>query len=107
MSDKRKQNGGARPGAGRKPKRNEEKQNAIFIQAAKEITNEDIEDEAKVALLVQLWNTSSRGQLFVAEHIFGKPKEQVEVTNINEYPDLSGITTEELEQLIQEESNDD
>ena len=103
--DKRKNNGGKRVGAGRKSKVDEEKKNDLFVNAIKKITDEDNADDAKTALLVKLWNTSSRGQLFIAEHIFGKPKDVVEVTNKNEFPDLANYTTEELENLINEEND--
>ncbi len=102
--DGRKNNGGKRVGAGRKSNVDEDKKNALFVEAIKQITNKDDSDEAKTDLLVKLWNTSSRGQLFIAEHVFGKPKEQVEVTNKNEFPDLSEFTTDELEKLINEEN---
>jgi hypothetical protein len=105
-TDKRANNGGARVGAGRKPKIDEDKKNDLFVNAIKTITGKETDDEAKTALLVKLWNTSSRGQLFIAEHIFGKPKEQVEVTNKNEFPDLSNYTTDELEKLIQIENEE-
>lgn len=102
--DGRKNNGGKRPGSGRKPKVEEEKQNNIFVEAVKKITSKDDEDEAKIDLLVDLWDTQ-RGKIFIAEHIFGKPKEQLEVTNKNEFPDLSNITTEELETLLNDEND--
>jgi hypothetical protein len=102
--DKRANNGGKRPGSGRKPKVDEETQNNIFIEAVKKITGKDDEENAKIDLLVDLWDTQ-RGKIFIAEHIFGKPKEQLEVTNKNEFPDLSNITTDELENLLNAEND--
>ena len=111
--DKRVNNGGARVGAGRKSKIDEDKKNDLFVAAVQIITadpkdpeKEQTDDEAKTALLVKLWNTSSRGQLFIAEHIFGKPKDVVEVTNKNEFPDLSNFSTDDLEKLILNEGDD-
>ena len=101
--DKRQNNGGKRSGSGRKPKVDEETQNNIFIEAVKKITGKDDEENAKIDLLVDLWDTQ-RGKIFIAEHIFGKPKELVEVTNKNEFPDLSNITTDELENLLNAEN---
>lgn len=106
METKKENRGGARKGAGRKPVRDEEKQNELFCSAVKRITGKDDDDESKITLIVKLWEGGSRGQMFVAEHIFGKPKENIEVTNKNEFPDLSGISTEELEQLLRLENED-
>ena len=101
--DKRQNNGGKRSGSGRKPKVDEETQNNIFIEAVKKITGKEDEENAKIDLLVDLWDTQ-RGKIFIAEHIFGKPKEIVEVTNKNKFPDLSNITTDELENLLNAEN---
>jgi hypothetical protein len=85
MEDKRKNNGGHKT-AGRKPKVEEQKVNNIFIQALKELYNKDTEDETKIAFVKNTLMESQRGQLFIAEHIFGKPKEIVETThNINDF----------------------
>lgn len=102
MSDGRKKNGGARKGAGRKPKRDEKKLNHLFVEAVKRITGKDDDNEAKIEILTKLWNGSSRGQLFVAEHLFGKPKENVDL-NVSKRPDLSHITTEELRDLLNDQ----
>ena len=102
--DKRANNGGKRKGAGRKPKADEETKNNLFVEAVKKITCKDDEDDAKIDLLVDLWDTQ-RGKIFIAEHIFGKPKEQLEVTNKNQFPDLSNITTDELENLLNAEND--
>ena len=85
MEDKRKNNGGHKT-AGRKPVADEKKVNNIFIQALKELYNKDTEEETKIAFVKNTLMESQRGQLFVAEHIFGKPKEIVETThNINDF----------------------
>jgi len=85
MEDRRKFNGGNK-NAGRKPKVEEEKVNNIFIQALKELYNKETEDETKIAFVKGTLMESQRGQLFIAEHIFGKPKETIEAThNINDF----------------------
>jgi hypothetical protein len=85
MEDKRKNNGGHKT-AGRKPKVEEQKVNNIFIQALKELYSKDTEEETKIAFVKNTLMESQRGQLFVAEHIFGKPKETIETThNINDF----------------------
>jgi hypothetical protein len=81
-----KDRGGAREGAGRKPKADEEKANEIMLKALKELYNKDTDEEAKIHFVKDTLLESQRGQLFVAEHIFGKPKETSEVThNVNDF----------------------
>ena len=77
--DKRKYNGGNK-NAGRKPKVDEEKANNIMVEAIKEFYSKDTEDDAKKELVKTLLE-SQRGQIFVSEHVFGKPKEKVENTH--------------------------
>jgi len=85
MEDKRKNNGGHKT-AGRKPKVEEEKVNNIFLKALGELYNKETEDETKIAFVKNTLMESQRGQLFIAEHIFGKPKETIEAThNINDF----------------------
>lgn len=85
MADK-KQKGGAREGAGRKPKADEQKVNTLFINALKQLYNEDNEESAKIKFIKGTLLESQRGQLFVAEHLFGKPKDVSEVDlNVNEF----------------------
>jgi hypothetical protein len=84
--EKKTNKGGARAGAGRKPVADEKKVNNIFIQALKELYNKETEDETNIAFVKNTLMESQRGQLFVAEHIFGKPKETIETThNINDF----------------------
>jgi hypothetical protein len=83
--EEKKKNGGARAGAGRPTKVDELKANAIFINALKVLYKQDLDDDNKIAFVVDLLD-SQRGQIFVAEHIFGKPKETVETTlNVNDF----------------------
>jgi hypothetical protein len=83
--EEKKKNGGVRAGAGRPTKVDELKANAIFINALKVLYKQDLDDDNKVAFVVDLLD-SQRGQIFVAEHIFGKPKETVETTlNVNDF----------------------
>lgn len=73
--------GGARKGAGRKSKADEEKVNNLFITALQRLYNKETEDEAKITFIKDTLLDSQRGQIFVAEHIFGKPKETIEQTH--------------------------
>jgi hypothetical protein len=85
MEDKRKNNGGHKT-AGRKPKVDEQKVNTLFVNALKELYNTETDDEAKKTFVKNTLMDSQRGQIFIAEHIFGKPKETVETThNINNF----------------------
>ena len=78
--DGRKNNGGTKGNKGGRPsKAAEQKVNTIFINALKKLHNTESDDDAKVAFVKDLYE-SQRGQLFIAEHLFGKPKEKVDVT---------------------------
>ena len=79
QGDKRKNNGGHKTNGGRPSKADELKSNTIFLNALKEIHSKENDDDAKVAFVKDLYE-SQRGQLFIAEHLFGKPKEKVDVT---------------------------
>lgn len=72
--------GGKRKNAGRKSKADEEKVNTIFLTALKDLYKTDEDDSAKVAFVKTLCE-SQRGQIFVAEHLFGKPTDVVHSTH--------------------------
>ena len=77
--------GGAIPGNGRKSKADEEKVNTLFANALKTFYKVDTDVQAKEKLVHTLLE-SQRGQIFISEHLFGKPKETVETThNINDF----------------------
>jgi hypothetical protein len=85
MEDKRKNNGGHKT-AGRKTKVEEKKVNNIFLKALGELYNKDTEESTKIEFVKTTLMESQRGQLFIAEHIFGKPKEIIESThNLNNF----------------------
>lgn len=73
--------GGAREGAGRKPVAEEKKVTELIVKALKGYHSVDTDEEAKEKFILDLYSTQ-RGQLFLAEHLFGKPKETVD-TNLN------------------------
>ena len=75
--------GGKREGAGRPTKADEQKANTIFLTALRELYSKEKDDDAKVAFVKELLE-SQRGQIFVAEHIFGKAKDIVENHNYNQ-----------------------
>ena len=77
--------GGAIAGNGRKPKADEEKANYIFTQTIKKIYGGTDDDEARMAFAADLLSFE-RGKMFVAENLFGKPKDKVETTlNVNDF----------------------
>ena len=82
MADGRASNGGHK-NSRRKTKADEQKANTIFLTALRELYSKEKDDEAKVAFVKELLD-SQRGQIFVAEHIFGKAKDIVENHNYNQ-----------------------
>jgi len=73
----KKARGGARNGAGRKSVAEEQKVNEIFLSALKSLKSVKTDDEAKIEFAKDLLDTQ-RGQIFIAEHLFGKPKETID-----------------------------
>jgi len=71
--------GGVRQGAGRKPVADEKKVTDLIVKALKDYHSVDTDEEAKEKFILDLYGTQ-RGQIFLAEHLFGKPKETVEQT---------------------------
>jgi hypothetical protein len=69
--------GGKRENAGRKPKADEQKTNTIFLEAIKRVKNVETDDEARIEMAKDLL-TFERGQIFISEHLFGKPKETID-----------------------------
>lgn len=74
-----KKHGGARPGAGRKSKADEEKAKTLIHQALNKLYKAEGDDENTVLFLKDFAQTS-RGQQFIAEHLLGKPKENLNLT---------------------------
>lgn len=89
-----KSHGGARKGAGAKRKADIEKANEVFLNMIKIVKDVDTDEEAKLELAKTLYSFE-RGQMFIAEHIFGKPKETIENINI----DAGKLTDEEIKKI--------
>jgi vacuolar-type H+-ATPase subunit F/Vma7 len=68
---------------GRPSKADEEKNNTIFLTAIKELKDVNSDDEARIEIAKDLYN-SQRGLIFIAEHLFGKPKESIDHTTAGE-----------------------
>jgi hypothetical protein len=75
--------GGARENAGRKSVADEQKVNTLFVDALKELYKTNTDDEAKKKFIKETLMDSQRGQLFVAEHVFGKAPQEIKQTNFN------------------------
>jgi len=86
--------GGKREGAGAKRKADIEKANEVFLSMIKSVHDVKTDDEAKQELAKTLYSFE-RGQMFIAEHIFGKPKETIENINI----DAGKLTDEEIKKI--------
>lgn len=89
--------GGARKGAGRKSVADEEKVNNLFTTALKELYSTDSDEEAKISFIKDTLMDSQRGQLFIAEHIFGKAPQEIKQTNLN--IEAKDLTEEEIKRI--------
>ena len=88
--------GGKREGAGRKPIAEELKARDTFLKAIKEYYNKESCEEAQIQFIKDTLMESQRGQIFIAEHIFGKPEEKVNNTHsFNEFNIKDIITFKE------------
>lgn len=77
--DKRKNNSGTIGNkGGRKSKAEEQKVNTLFSTALQRMYNTDEPDEAKIKFIQELAD-SQRGQIFIAEHLFGKAPQVLDV----------------------------
>lgn len=89
-----KTHGGKRAGAGAKRKADIEKANEVFLSMIKSVHSVETDEEAKQELAKTLYSFE-RGKMFIAEHIFGKPKETIENINI----DAGKLTDEEIKKI--------
>lgn len=69
---------GNKLGKGRPSKAEEEKTNYFILEAVKQIKGSETDDDAKIEIIKDLY-TFERGKIFIAEHLFGKPKETVDL----------------------------
>ena len=81
--DGRANNGGARKGAGAPKKEVSEKAREVIKKAVRILYNKDSDEEAQIEFLKD-FATTSKGQQFIAEHIFGKPTEHKDITSNGE-----------------------
>ena len=96
--DKRVNNKGTKGNKGGRPKKiDEEKRNYLFEQAIKENFKTENPDESKIKFIKDLIKDGGRGKLFVAEHVFGKPREVKDVTINSESPIFNGINLDVTE----------
>ena len=76
--------GGKREGAGRKPIAEELKARDTFLKAIKEFYKKETCEEAQIQFIKETLMDSQRGQIFIAEHIFGKPEEEEDAAEDSE-----------------------
>ena len=93
--------GGKREGAGRPTKVDEVKVNTIFLTALKQLHSKESDEEAKVCLVKDLYKTP-RGQIFIAEHLLGKPKETIENINHNFNQDLTDEEAKKINDILED-----
>ena len=74
--------GGKREGAGRPKKLDEELANTRIARALKGLYKQEENEDNVNSFLIDFIPTE-RGQMFIAQHLLGKPKEVSETTVIN------------------------
>jgi len=86
MADGRKNNGGARKGAGRKPKAEEDKAKALSVKA---IVNEFGSEEKAFEHMANMAKTDKRKSYdyfkLLIEYAYGKPKENLNINPDNDF----------------------
>ena len=91
--------GGYREGSGRKKLIDEQTNLTIMMKAVQQMTNTKTNEEAKIAYL-HILAQHERGQMFIAEHIFGKPTTPIDVeTNQPIRLDLSSLSEQTLQEI--------
>ena len=87
VEDGRKNNGGKREGSGRPKKVTEELANTRILKALKGLYKQKENEENVNSFLLEFIPTE-RGQMFIAQHLLGKPKEVTEtiITNADDKP---------------------
>ena len=99
MEDKK--HGGKRQGAGRKSVAEEQKVNALFTDALKELYDIDTDDEAKKNFIKKDLYTFERGKIFIGEHLFGKAPQEIKQTNLNiEAKDLTEAEIKKINKAL-------
>ena len=82
--DGRKNNSGTKGNKGGRPKKvTEELANTRISRALKSLYKQD-EDEDNINLFLTAFIPTDRGQLFIAQHLLGKPKETTETTVLSQ-----------------------
>lgn len=89
---------GNKLGKGRPSKADEEKANVIMLNALKQIYDKETDEDAKIEFIKDTLMDSQRGQLFIAEHIFGKAPQEIKQTNLN--INEEDLTEEERQKII-------
>lgn len=91
--------GGRRKGSGRPTKAQKEQSNFIFATALSQIYKTDNDFDTKVEFVKELVRTQ-RGKMYVAEMLWGKPKDVVH--KVETSSTFLTLTTEELKEIQDE-----
>lgn len=92
--------GGAREGSGRKSKVEEQKAVNRILLALKQIYKTECEEESITNFLIDFADTKE-GMKFIAEHILGKPDQNINA-NINNIPQIifQDVSGEEIKEDV-------
>ena len=94
--EEKKKHGGARQNAGA-PKKSEVLQtNFLILSAIKELKSVYSDEDARKEVVKELW-TFERGKMFIAEHLLGKPPQEIKQTNLN--IDAKDLDEEEIKRI--------
>jgi len=88
--DGRANNGGARKGAGAPKKETSQQAKEIMKEALRMLYRKSDDKEAQIEFLKEFAQTS-KGQLFIAEHLFGKATDKTDITSNGEPIDTPTI----------------
>jgi hypothetical protein len=94
--------GGARANAGRKPIEETIKAN-IRIKGALKLLYNNKEDEDNILELLKRFADTKEGMRFMAEHLLGKPTQQVESTNLTYSTEITVEEARIIAKVLEEE----
>ena len=94
--EEKKKHGGARPNAGAPRIAEVLQTKSLMLSAIKELKSVDSDEDARKEVVKELW-TFERGKMFIAEHLLGKPPQEIKQTNLN--IDAKDLDEEEIKRI--------
>jgi len=94
--EEKKKHGGARPNSGAPRKAEVLQTTSLMLSAIKELKSVDSDEDARKEVVKELW-TFERGKMFIAEHLLGKPPQEIKQTNLN--IEAKDLTEEEIKRI--------